>query len=140
MLKILYKGWIVENFDAPEDYNEGHTWYIGEILTINDSGTISKANDTTTTPVGLAMEMRQPPVGSDYTFDQTASSGKVSLLTGEALIETDVYESGVSFSINDVVKVGPNGRMTNTGEGQIIGRVREVSTNGVIKVFFRPSV
>jgi hypothetical protein len=139
MVSIKYLGRIIEHYPVPDDYEAGHTWIPGELLTLDSNGKLTKADDTSDGMIGVAMEMRQAPVENYYIFDQTKTAGVGSVLTGESVVETDVYESGVTFAVNDELKVGPNGRITNTGTGKVIGRARKFE-NGVLTLFFRPEL
>lgn len=139
MVSIKYLGRIIENYPVPDDYGEGHTWMPGELLTLDSNGKLTKADNTSTGMIGIAMETRQAPVENYYIFDQTKTAGVGSVLTGEAVIETDVYESGVTFAVNDELRVGADGRITNTGSGKVVGRARKFE-NGVLTLFFRPEL
>lgn len=142
MLKLLYGGLIVENVDVPGDYEDNHVWEIGEVLTIDAQGKLEKANGSTTGVIGLAMERRARPVGSDYSADQTHAAGKGSILTGEALVVVDTIVSGISISPNDVLYVSDDGRLTNeeSDSKKKVGRVRSVNPDGTITLFFRPDL
>jgi len=142
MFTLLHGGRIVESWKVKAgDYSGGYSWNAGQILTLDAEGYAKVADGSSTGPFGIALERRIQPVSSlDITNDETFSSKQVSVITGEALGITSDVVNGVTFAANDVL-YNENGNFTNvrTGTEPSLGQIREVLSDGSLKIFFRPN-
>ena len=103
------------------------TWDRGQIVEVETSSSqVVRGTGATNRVSGLACEQRSAGLtpgtggsvgtsqGQGFTQDQTGASGFVSILLSEAVVESNVIQSGLTFAVNDLVYSTSDGKLTNS--------------------------
>lgn len=115
----------VENTDYVINYTNGTIARIG-------TGGISDGQRVTVTyryniP---ASEMVYQPQRFERIPDATLGSQMITVITGEAIIYTDQFETAAGYTVNASLYASNNGRITSVANGPVIGKVISPPTVG----------
>jgi len=134
MIKLLYGEACIRYQRAVDTPASGSTNAInpGQVVMLAMDEEIEYCSNVAT-PLGLSFDSK------NTTENECAASGKVTVLMGEYVAQTDQLASGVSFDANDKLYSTTGGLLTKTdpGSGRIVGlALGPRDSNGMLEVYW----